>query len=145
MEPITIIVAALVGGAAATAKDVGAQAVKDAYNGLRALVIDKFGGQGDVDVALEQAQKKPDSDARQAVLKEELKGAGADRDQELVRQAQALLDLLKKHGAGSSTSYAATLTGNGAIAQGEGAVAAGKGGVAVGGNVHGGIRTREDK
>jgi hypothetical protein len=145
MEPITVIVAALVGGAAAAAKDVGAQAVKDAYNGLKGLIVRKFGGKGDVTVALDQAERKPDSEARQAVLQEELAGAGADQDAELVRQAQALLDLLKAHGAAPSTTYTATVTGSGAIAQGEGAVAAGEGGVAVGGDVHGGIRTGDKR
>lgn len=145
MDPITIIIGALAGGAAAAAKDVGKQAVKDAYRGLKALVVRKFGGKGDVTVALEQAEQKPDSEARQAMLKEELAGAGADQDQELVRQAQALLDLLKAHGAAPSTTYGATLTGSGAIAQGTGATAAGEGGLAVGGNVHGDIRTGDDR
>ena len=145
MEPIAIIIAALVGGAAAAAKGVGAQVVKDAYNGLKTLVIRKFGGQGKVTVALEQAEKTPSSEPWQAVLKEELAGVGADQDEELVRQAQALLDLLKAHGAAPSTTYTATVTGSGAIAQGPGATAAGAGGVAVGGDVHGGIHTRGDQ
>lgn len=145
MEPITIIIAALVGGATAAAKDVGKQAVKDAYDGLKGLVVRKFGTKGDVTAALEQAEKKPDSGPRRAVLEEELAGVGADQDEELVRQAQALLDLLEAHGAASATTYTATLTGSGAIAQGPGARAAGKRGVVVEGDVHGGIRTGDKR
>jgi hypothetical protein len=85
-------------------------------------------------------EKKPDSKARQSVLKEELETAGAAQDADLVQQARALLDLLKQHGVEPGTSYQATLTGSGAIAQGPGATAAGAGGVAVGGDVKGDVR-----
>ena len=47
--------------------------------------------------------------SRKAVLKEELADGAAGKDEELVRQAQALLDLLKAHGAAPS----ATLAGSG--------------------------------
>jgi hypothetical protein len=46
MDPITVIVTALIAGAAAAAKDVSVQAVKDAYNGLKTVVVkgDAHGG-----------------------------------------------------------------------------------------------------
>ena len=145
MDPITIIVTALVAGAAVGSKDVAGQAVKDGYAALRALLVHKFGGQTDVAGALEEVEKKPDSEARQGVLKEELATAKAGQDAEVVRQAQALLDLLKEQGLAAGTSYQATLTGSGAIAQGPGAVAAGAGGVAVGGSIEGGIHLGSKK
>ena len=137
MDPLTVIISALTAGAAAAAKDVVAQAVKDGYVGLKALIVRRFGQKADVKDALKGVEKKPDSEARQAVLKEELKAAGAAQDAEVVRQAQALLELLKQHGLVSGTTYKATLVGSGAIAQGPGAVAAGERGVAVGGDVTG--------
>ena len=137
MDPLTVIISALTAGAAAAAKDVVAQAVKDGYVGLKDLIVRQFGQKADVEAALEGVEKKPDSEARQAVLKEELKAAGAAQDAEVVRQAQALLELLKQHGLVSGPSYQATVKGSGAIAQGEGAVAAGAGGVAVGRDVTG--------
>ena len=133
MDPITIIVTAVTAGAVAASKDVAAQAVKDGYAALKALIVHKFGQKVDV-AALE---KGPKSEARQAVLKEELETAGATQDTEVVQQAQALLDLLKQHGLELGPSYHAELRGSGAIAQGPGAVAAGAGGVAVGGDVKG--------
>jgi hypothetical protein len=139
MDPITIIVTALVAGAAAAAKDAASQAVKDGYAGLKTLVVRKFGAESEVAGALEGVEKNPDSKGRQETLKEELAAAGADHDSELVGQAQALLDLLGEHGL--APSYCAELRGSGAIAQGPGAVAAGAGGVAVGGSVQGGIRS----
>jgi len=135
VEPVSMIVAAVVAGAIAATKDVATQAVKDGYAGLRTLIVRKFGGKADVAGALEGVENNPDSEARKAVLKEELETAQAGQDDEVVRQAQALLDLLKEHG----VAYHAELHGSGAIAQGEGAVAAGAGGVAVGGSVQGGI------
>src|ERR1700722_6846176 len=39
MDPVTLIVAALVAGAAAGLKDTASSAIKDAYNGLRGLVL----------------------------------------------------------------------------------------------------------
>jgi hypothetical protein len=144
-DPITLIVAALAAGAAAAAKDVSVEAVKDAYHGLKALIVDKFGDKGDVTAALDQAEKRPDSEARRAVLKEELAHAGADKDTELLAQAQAFLDLLKQHGMAPSTTYAATVIGSGAAAQGPDAAAAGERGVVVKGDAHGGVRTGDDR
>lgn len=140
MDPITIIVTAVAAGAAAASKDVAAQAVKDAYAGLKALIARKFGDTADVEEAVQSVEKKPESEAREAVLKEELEGAGADQDSEVVKQAQALLELLEKHNQ-LPAAYRATLYGSGAIAQGEGAVAAGERGVAIGGDAQGPIIT----
>jgi hypothetical protein len=137
MDPISIIIAAIVAGALAATQDVAAQAVKDGYATFKALLARKFGHKPDVADALEKVEQKPDSEARRALLKEELETAGAAQDAEVVRQAQALLDLLKESGLAPGPSYQATLSGSGAIAQGKGAVAAGAGGVAVGGDVKG--------
>jgi predicted phosphoribosyltransferase len=139
MDPITMIVTALVAGAVAAGKDVAAQAVQDGYAGLKALIVRKFGEKGNVASALAGVEKKPDSETWQAGLKEELETAGAAQDAVVMTQARALLDLLKEHGPTPGASYHAELRGSGAIAQGEGAVAAGAGGVAAGGNVHGGV------
>jgi hypothetical protein len=140
MDPITIIATAVVAGAAAASKDVAAQAVRDAYAGLKALIVRRFGGEADVEDAVQGVEKKPESDAREAVLKEELEGAGADQDAEVLKQAQALLELLEKHNE-LPAAYQATVYGSGAIAQGPGAVAAGERGVAIGGDAQGPIIT----
>jgi hypothetical protein len=42
MDPVTLILTALVAGAAASVKDTANQAVKDAYNGLQDLIKRKF-------------------------------------------------------------------------------------------------------
>jgi hypothetical protein len=143
VEPVSMIVAAVVAGAVAATKDVAAQVVKDGYAGLKALIVRKFGADSDVADAVEGVEKRPDSKGRQETLKEELETAQAAQDPEVVQQAQALLDLLKEHGL--APSYHAEVHGSGAIAQ-DGSVAAGAGGVAVGGDVKGGIHlSRSDK
>jgi hypothetical protein len=145
MDPISTIVAALAAGAVAATTDVAAQAVKDGYAAFKGLLVSKLGDKSDVADALDSVENKPDSEARQAVLKEELETAEVGQDAELVQGAQALLDLLKEHGLAAGPSYQATLSGSGAIAQGEGAVAAGERGVAIGGDVTGGTIGTGDK
>ncbi len=139
MDPVTLIVTALVTGAAAAAKDVSVQAVKEGYAELKALIVSRFGHKADVANAVAQVEQKPDSESRQGVLREELQTAGADKDDELLQQVKLFLQVLEKNGIQTGLSYTATSIGSGAIAQGQGAVAAGAGGVAVGGNVEGGI------
>jgi len=137
MDPVTIIVAALVAGAAAAGKDVAAQAVKDGYAALKALIVRKFGSKADVADAVKAVEKKPASEGRKKTLQEELETAEAGQDAQVVQQAQALLDLLKEHGWPSAPTYHAQAGDDALIAQGPGAVVGGV--VAVGGDVEGGV------
>lgn len=91
MEPVTVIVGALVAGAAAALKSTAEQAVKDAYAGLKRLVLDRCGHKADVAQAVAELESKPDSAGRKATLQEELAAAGVDKDQEVVDCAVALL------------------------------------------------------
>lgn len=147
MDPITLIVSAVVAGAALAAKDVGVQAVKDGYVGLKKLIVSKFGGGAQAAIEqLEQQAKTPQTpetepiqQAWESTLKATLTAAKAGQDQEVLKQAQSFMELLKQQGLGGApTTYSATLSDDGAIAQGPGAVAAGKGRVAIGGRVLGG-------
>lgn len=92
MDPISIIITALVAGAAAALKPMTEQAIKDAYAGLKGLVQRKY---RHVDVAV--LETDPTSKARQAVIKEDLEKTGAGRDEEVLRQAKALLDAIQAH------------------------------------------------
>jgi hypothetical protein len=83
VDPITLIVTALVAGASAAAQETAGTAVKDAYAGLKALIRRRFGR--------EDAPELDDPAAAEAPLTEKLRAAGAERDEELVRAAQALL------------------------------------------------------
>ena len=91
MDPPTLVVTAVVAGAALALKDVTSSVVKDAYAGLTRLIIDKYGDKGDVADALGKVEANPESKGRQTVLEEELTTAGAAQDEELLKAAQDLL------------------------------------------------------
>jgi hypothetical protein len=93
MEPISLIVAAVVAGAATGIKDQAAEAVKDAYGALKRLLADRH----HVDVA--GLETKPESEARQAVLAEDLGGTGAAADADVKAAARHLVEEVRKHDA----------------------------------------------
>ena len=96
MDPITLIVTALAAGAVLGVKDVASTAVKDAYNGLKALVKKRFAGRPDAELVLAKYENAPDT--WQAPLTAELEQAGADQDAALVTAAQALRSLVDEAG-----------------------------------------------
>jgi hypothetical protein len=134
MDPITIIVTAIVAGAAVASQEMAAQAVKDGYAGLKSQIIQKFGQKSDLEDAIKGIEKKPKSESRQGVLKEELEDANADQVEDIVQQAQVLLKLLEEQGEDVKGTYRAVLHGSGAIAQGSGTKAVGERGVMIGGD-----------
>jgi len=136
MDPLTLIVTAIVAGAALGAKDIANKAVHDAYASLKHLVIRKYGDTADIVDAIARVETNPDSKGRQIALQEDLQAAGVDQNSKVLKKAKAVHKACKKAGPQAVTYYNAVLTGSGAIAQG-GGVAAGAGGIAVGGSVHG--------
>jgi hypothetical protein len=91
VDPISLIVAAVAAGAAAGLKDSAADAVKQAYAGLKRLLSERHG----VDVVA--VERKPDSEAKQASLKEDLSDAGAADDVELRDAARRLIEAVAEH------------------------------------------------
>lgn len=79
-------------GAATGLTETGAQAVKDAYAGLKSLISRKY---GDVDVS--GVERKPDSESKRASLAEDLEDAGAAGDSELGEAAVVLLEAVRQH------------------------------------------------
>lgn len=84
-----IILAAIAGALGNLSSD----AVKTGYRKLKELVLRKSGAAGGA--ALENWEKKPESPAWKDALLEELQGTGADKDAEIIKAAQALLDAMK--------------------------------------------------
>jgi hypothetical protein len=91
MEPISLILAALLAGAAKAAGD----AVPDAYKGLKTLIKRKFDSQGKSDLAtiLDKYEEKPEK--TKPLLEDELIEVGADKDEEIIKAAQELLKQIK--------------------------------------------------
>jgi hypothetical protein len=108
VDPVTLIVSALVAGAAAAGKDVASSAIKDAYRGLKKLLVARFHRKEtdqaipasaptvDPAVVLEAHQAQPDT--WDAPLKEALAASGADHDQEILDAARALLEQVDPQG-----------------------------------------------
>ena len=114
MDPITTALLA------ALAK-LGEPAVRDAYEGLKAAIVRKFGSKPALAEAIAGAEAKPESAGRREVLREELSEADVASDAELVAQAQALLEALKAHPAGQQSIHQ-VVHGNGNMFSGTGNV-----------------------
>jgi hypothetical protein len=93
MDPILVtIVTALSAGALAAAKDVATSAVKDAYSGLKKLIVDRFQKAAPF---VEAVESDPTSEPEQKVLAKHLGAPGVDL-QEVNNRAVALLDAIQQ-------------------------------------------------
>ena len=97
MDPI--ITTAVVAAIANLSKD----AIRDSYNALKLVIKQKFGEESDFINSIDKLEDKPDSNARKAVLQEEVESAQADRDLELLKLAQDLLQKVKDQSSGGGT------------------------------------------
>lgn len=98
MDPLTIVVTALVTGLTAGLTETATSAIKDTYAAFKARLQKKVEGNEDAQIALKQIEKQPDSKGRQEMLNEELQKLEVQKDTELVKLAQDLLDILEKQG-----------------------------------------------
>ncbi len=89
MEPVSLITGALLAGL----KDVGTQAVKDAYSGLKTLIINRFKAKEKPagEVAINKFEEKPE--AWQAALEDSLKEIQIQNYSEIIEAAQKLAKL----------------------------------------------------
>ena len=99
MDPISIIVIALATGAAAGLKPTTENIIKEAYESIKSLISSRYGSE-----EINSLEKDPASKNRQGVLKDELQKLEADKDRELLRQAQELLDAVKEHNPNVATA-----------------------------------------
>ena len=96
MDPVTLIVAALAAGASAGVTDTVAQGVKDAYTGLKALVLRRVQDQPAGEVAVVEHEKDPE--VWSAPLAKTHTAAGADTDPQVLEAARRLLQLTDPDG-----------------------------------------------
>ena len=98
MEPISLIVTALTAGAVAAAKDTAEKGVKDTYQGLKTLIKRKFANDA---LAQAMVEAKPEDIKKdEGLLKDKIVEAGVDKDHEITKLAQDLLDKLQKQPGG---------------------------------------------
>ena len=101
MDPILLVVAALVAGLTAGVTDMAKTAITDMYQAFKARLMPKVESNEDAQSALVALEKKPDSEGRQLALKEELNNLQVEKDTELVHLAQTFLEQLDQKGAQS--------------------------------------------
>ncbi|MFE2559903.1 hypothetical protein ACFXGT_28535 [Streptomyces sp. NPDC059352] len=99
-----MIVAALAAGATAGFTDTVSDAVRQSYTSLRELVTRRLEARGDAAVQVLDAEEV-EPDVWQARLGEHLVTAGVDRDEQILRAAEALLAQVESHG-GPVSKYA---------------------------------------
>ncbi|HEU4559240.1 MAG TPA: hypothetical protein VFS20_15390 [Longimicrobium sp.] len=114
MDPVTTsVIAAL--------QKLSEPLVKDAYDGLKALIARKFGRDSRIAAAVDAAEAQPQSPARAAVVQEEVAAAAADQDPEIVEQARALGEVVSGTAA-PSVSVHQQVSGSGNVFSGTGDV-----------------------
>ena len=96
-----LILAALIAGATAATKDTAGVAVKDAYEALKALIKKKFAEQekDDPSKIIDKYEKKPE--VTKPLLEDELKEAGLEKDEEILKAAEAVMTKKDPEGAGT--------------------------------------------
>jgi len=96
VDRVTLIAAALVGGAAAGAHGAAGAAVRDAYDALRALIRSRLSAHPDGVAVLEARQVA--TEAWQAELIRVIDDAGLDADDDTIDAAQRVMELLDPSG-----------------------------------------------
>jgi hypothetical protein len=94
MDPITLIVTALTAGAAAALKPTAEKAVKDAYEGLRTIILDRYRRSAD---RLKTIEADPSAADERERLREELASMKVAEDYEAMVQAQKVLEAVQPH------------------------------------------------
>jgi hypothetical protein len=89
MEPVTLILTALATGAAAGAASASESAIRDAYNGLKAVIQRQFAGKDKAERALKDYTEDPDT--YEKPLAKQLQESGAAEDEAVIRAAQELM------------------------------------------------------
>src|SRR5262249_39592126 len=100
-DPITTAILAAI---AAAASDVVKSSVKDAYNGLKSIIGQKWGPTSAVTKAIGALEADPRSKGQAAVLAEKIEQAGVAEDPDVRLAVAALVAELKKANAGRVTN-----------------------------------------
>ena len=95
MDPITLaITTTLSAGALTSLSKVAEQSVLDAYEALKNMMKKKYGEEKDLINAVENLERKPESEARKLLLEEEILAKKIHYDKELIELAQSLIELI---------------------------------------------------
>ncbi|AFR28659.1 hypothetical protein [Arthrobacter sp. Rue61a] len=107
MDPVTLIVAALVAGAASGTTDTVSQAMKDGYAGLKKLLVSRFGDSQKALQTLDDHEDDPETYEKPLV--KQLRESQADQDDQILKAAEAVLQAANE--AGFATKYQVVVSG----------------------------------
>ncbi len=113
MDPITTAVVAALPGLAA---NVVSSAVKDAYAGLKSLIVRKFGATSAVAKSVEDLEANPNSQGRAMVLSEQVGEAKATSDADIMAAVSKLVEVLAKERATGTSNVHIQATMSGGVA-----------------------------
>jgi hypothetical protein len=118
MDPIT---AAILAALPALAADTLKAGVKDAYEGLKAVIRSKWGDAAPISKAIAAIEEDPHSKAQAAVLEEKVGAVKDTEDTDVLEALRVLVEQMKAHGIGGRRSPASSLTSAGALRPGSSA------------------------
>lgn len=107
MDPVTLILAALVTGAASGAGETTTQAVKDGYAALKALIKRKFAGNAKAEETLDDHEADPGT--YEKPLAKQLEATGVAQDPDVVAAAQQVIQAA--NAAGVKIRYQTNISG----------------------------------
>ena len=115
MDPITTAILAVL---PALASDVVKTGVKDAYDGLKAVIRRKWGDNAPISKAISAIEEDPKSKAQAAVLEEKVGSVKATGDAEVAQALHQLVEQMKTHGIGGEAVARIAINISGGTVQG---------------------------
>ncbi len=115
MDPITSAILAVL---PALASDVVTSGVKDAYEGLKAVIRRKWGEAAPISKAIAAIEEDPKSKAQAAVLEEKVGAVKAADDTDVAQALQRLVEQMKTNGIGGEAVARIQLNMSGGVVQG---------------------------
>jgi hypothetical protein len=115
MDPITAAILAVL---PALTSDMVKSGVKDAYDGLKAVIRRKWGDAAPISKAITAIEQDPNSKAQAAVLEEKVGAVKAAEDAEVVKALQQLIEQMKTHGIGGEAVARIQFNMSGGVVQG---------------------------
>jgi hypothetical protein len=115
VDPITMAILGVLPGLAANTIQT---AVKDAYDGLKAVIRRKWGESAPIANAISALEKDPKSKAQAAVLEEKVKDVKAADDADVAQALHQLVEQMTKHGIGGDSVAKIQFIMSGGVVQG---------------------------
>lgn len=115
MDPITVAILAVL---PTLASDLVKSGVKDAYEGLKAVIRRKWGNTAPISKAIIAIEKDPRSKVQAAALEEKVAAVKATEDDDVLRALHQLVEQMKANGIGGAAVARIQFNMSGGLVQG---------------------------